>query len=59
MVVDRQKGNIVFECDACNEVLDTKTSDWGSAMNVLRGNSWKARKEDEEWVHYCDKCIGG
>jgi hypothetical protein len=58
MTVDRQKGNIIFECDACNETLETNTSNWDAAMNMLRHGGWKARKEDEEWVHYCDKCVG-
>lgn len=58
MTVDRQKGNVVFECDACNETLETKTSNFSAAMNLLHHEGWKARREDGEWVHYCDKCIG-
>jgi hypothetical protein len=58
MGVDRQKGDVVFVCDACNEVLETNTSDWDSALNMLRRQHWRSRKEDDEWVHYCDKCIG-
>lgn len=61
MTVERPYGNIVFECDACNETLETNTGNWDAALNMLRHEGWKARKEaaeSDEWVHYCDKCVG-
>lgn len=54
-MMDRQKGNIVFECDGCQDVLETGTADWGSAQNALKRARWSAVKVDEgDWEHYCD-----
>jgi hypothetical protein len=58
MTIDRQKGNIVFECNGCHEVLETDTANWDTAMNLLHREHWRARKKGDEWHHYCDKCIG-
>ena len=30
-MLDRQHGKIVFECDSCNEVLETETRDFDEA----------------------------
>lgn len=56
-MLDRQKGDIVFECDACSEVLETSTSNFESALSVLRRSGWKAHKSGEEWKHLCHACV--
>ncbi len=56
MTMDRQKGDIVFECDGCGKVLETETADFDSAMNLLRRNRWKAVKVGAGWEHRCDEC---
>jgi hypothetical protein len=54
---DVQKGNIVFECDGCSDVIDTNIGDGESAMNVFKREGWQAQKgEDETWFHWCKKC---
>jgi len=55
-MLDRQKGNIIFECDGCADVLETETGDFDSAMNLFRREGWKARKIGEDWMHLCRKC---
>jgi hypothetical protein len=55
-VLDRQKGNVVFECDACDGVLETETGDFDAAFNRFRREDWVARKIGDVWCHYCKSC---
>jgi predicted RNA-binding Zn-ribbon protein involved in translation (DUF1610 family) len=55
-MLDRQRGNIVFECDVCGETLDSDTRDFGEAIRALKNESWKARKIGVDWVHACPGC---
>jgi hypothetical protein len=57
-MIDRQRGKIVFECDACGDVLETEESEFDEANAVRRDACWIARKIDDEWVHFCssEKC---
>jgi hypothetical protein len=55
-MLDRQKGNIVIQCDGCDDVIETNQADFGVAMNMLRRAGWRARKSDGEWKHYCTEC---
>lgn len=63
MSYTRDHGNIVFECDgkSCHETLDTKTSNWGSALNALHRAWWNATKnpKDDSWTHLCGDCRRG
>lgn len=55
--MDRQGGNIVFECDTCSEsVLDTGTGDFDSARNLMRREQWTVRKVGSDWLHFCSEC---
>ena len=55
-MIDRQGGDIVFECDTCGEVLESGTADFGSAWNHAKREGWRTRKIGTEWVHACSKC---
>ena len=55
-MMDKQKGNYVFECDTCGEVFDSKTSDFDLAQLKRKEAGWTAFKEKEEWKHNCPKC---
>jgi hypothetical protein len=55
-MLDRQKGNVVFECDTCGESLDSETGSFDSAMNLFRREGWKARKVGDVWTHKCEAC---
>jgi hypothetical protein len=58
VMIDRQYGQIVFECDGCDELLHTKipVEDFNGAMAVFRREGWKAIKIGDEWVHECPNC---
>lgn len=59
-MLDRQSGKIVFECDGCEETLDTETSDFSEARATLQGENWRTVNEGHEtkpvWSHYCPRC---
>jgi hypothetical protein len=55
-MIDRQHGEISFECDACDEVLDTSMSEWAEAMTIFRNADWRSEKVGDEWTHLCPKC---
>jgi hypothetical protein len=55
-MLDRQHGKIVFECDSCNHVLETETSDFDEALMILRREEWDARKIGAQWIHTCPEC---
>jgi len=55
-MIDRQGGDIVFECDSYGEVLETAISDFGSAWNQAKRDGWRAKKIGTEWVHECPNC---
>lgn len=57
-MMDTQKGKILFECDGCGEVLETKRSDIDAANQVRKDQGWVARPEGSEWKHYCPGCKG-
>ena len=57
-MIDRQFGEITFECDACDETLETGEEDWTQAHAQFRSEGWKAEKVGDEWVHTCPKCRG-
>ena len=55
-MMDKQKGDFIFECDSCGKVLQTDQADFGVARNMLRREGWSVRKIGSDWVHGCDKC---
>ena len=58
-MLDRQKGDVVFECDGCGEVLETGQADFGAALSLLRRDGWRAVKAGDDWEHYCLACRAG
>lgn len=55
-MIDYQGGAIVFECDSCDEVLESGQADFNSAWNLAKREGWRARKIGTEWVHECPGC---
>lgn len=53
-------GDIVFQCDSehCHETLETGTSNFDSARNVLRRAQWKPLRLNAtgDWHHACPQC---
>lgn len=55
-MLDRQKGDIIFECDGCGATLGSETGNFDSARNLLRRERWRAVKAGDVWQHYCQAC---
>lgn len=55
-MIDRQFGEITFECDGCEETFPSGEGEWGDAMSQFRQNGWKAEKIGDDWVHLCPTC---
>jgi hypothetical protein len=58
-VIDRQYGEITYECDGCDETLATGESEFSDALSTFRRDGWKAEKVGTEWTHLCPKCREG
>jgi hypothetical protein len=66
MGLTHDRGDIIFQCDACHDTLETNTSNFASARNVLTRNGWRPYKKRvrrgnqvviaEEWSHSCPDC---
>lgn len=63
MSTTRDHGNYVFQCDGCRAVLDTDTSNFEAARNLLRRAGWKSvirpdasGRGDDAWNHKCRAC---
>jgi len=55
-MLDRQHGQLKFECDVCADTLDTDTSDFSEAIRTLKNEGWSARKIGADWIHSCAEC---
>lgn len=56
-MIDRQHGKIVYECDACEEPLETGEREFKDALVIFRREGWKAERVGTEWVHTCPDCM--
>lgn len=55
-MIDRQHGQMVYECDGCEATLETGESEFNEALAMFRRDGWKADKVGDEWVHLCPDC---
>lgn len=52
------RAEIVWECDGCDDTLETGTDDFAEARDELKAERWRTRKDDTtgDWKHYCPIC---
>jgi len=55
-MIDRQRGNLVFECDMCPETLETEQPDFATAWRVAEREGWERSKIGNDWLHACQTC---
>jgi hypothetical protein len=60
MSLTQDRADHVFECDGkgCHRTVETGTSNFEAAQNVMRRNRWKPRLIRGEWFHFCPECQG-
>jgi hypothetical protein len=56
MSLDRQHGDVVFECDGCADTFETSTGDFDTAFAAVTREGWHALKTGDVWSHYCETC---
>lgn len=57
MAVDTKGQLIIWSCDCCDaerEMSGTFKDCW----EALKSDGWRCFKEDGEWRHKCDECVG-
>lgn len=55
-MITRTYGEITFECDGCDETIETGHEEFADAMAAFRQADWKAEKVGSEWTHLCKGC---
>lgn len=53
----RHERPIAWRCDECKGELETNTTCFDDALEILRENDWVSRQNDDgDWEHYCENC---
>lgn len=52
-MLHRSHKQITFECDSCDQVLETETDDFLQAKRMFDREGWKAHQIGQHWVHGC------
>lgn len=55
-MIDRQHGNLVFECDSCSETFEAESKDFNTAWSAAKAEGWTATKNGDFWLHGCPEC---
>ena len=59
-MIRKVKGEYVCECDACGEEAYGGTlEDFREFVEEIKAQGWRARKEDDSWLHRCPDCAEG
>lgn len=58
MSSERIKGEVVFVCDDCDDILETGTYEFEMAHTIRREAGWSARQDRAggPWRRRCDDC---
>lgn len=56
-MIDRQGGQIVWECDSCDETFSWDDPDnFNEGWSAAKRDGWRTQKAGAEWVHSCPNC---
>jgi DnaJ domain len=59
MTIHRDHGNVVFECDGCDDTFTIDDPDFALSWTAAKRDNWITRKIGPEWHHYCPNCGEG
>jgi predicted RNA-binding Zn-ribbon protein involved in translation (DUF1610 family) len=59
MTIHRDHGNVVFECDGCDDTFTIDDPDFSVSWAAAKRDDWITRKLGSEWHHYCPNCGEG
>ena len=57
MSIERAFFGYVIDCDFCPNFLNCDTEFFRDAIDMAKGDGWKMRKQDDEWIHICPVCV--
>lgn len=59
MSTTQDRGDHVFQCDVerCGETLETGTSNFEAARNLVRRAGWRPFQRNGRWLHRCAQCV--
>ncbi len=56
-MIRKTKGEFVVECNECGaEAYGGIEERFMVFLDEIKKEGWKARKDGEEWEHYCENC---
>lgn len=55
-MIDRQYGKVTFQCDGCDEILETGEADFDAAKSAFDARGWVAESSAGQWLHFCGDC---
>lgn len=55
-MLDWQHGQAVYECDGCDETLQTGEREFERALTVLKRERWRSVKDTTGWLQLCPDC---
>ena len=53
-MIDRQFGDVTFECDGCDDTVETGESEWSDAMASFKRLNWRAEKVGNDFLEAQD-----
>lgn len=56
MIEKTNHNEIMFVCDGCGEAEQTGSTDFQEALAEVKQAGWIAKKENNEWQHFCKDC---
>jgi hypothetical protein len=55
-MLDRQKGYLIIECDACGEVYEGDADDFQTFIAEAKREGWRMEPVGNGWMHTCPGC---
>lgn len=57
MTIRRDRGDVVIECDRCNNEFTTYDDDFHETWKLAKLKGWETKKIANEWLHACPSCM--
>jgi hypothetical protein len=56
IVLLKNDGKWVADCDSCSENIETSSSTWDEALQEIKAAGWRSAMKDGAWAHLCPSC---
>ncbi len=55
-MIEREDGDVVFECDGCGARCVTDHAVFTDALDQMKDRGWRVKKFGNVWAHFCERC---